>query len=137
MGRKRKSRALTERLLGSLIPPLTVLICWWGPGIPNVKALQMILMVLRDGNYCSLIMTANLGAAFEVLLPRRKEGEENRPVAGSDRGSKLIHNFKSFGNLSKFRVQDMPRQLNNNPLEVGHRLSSFEALQVIPTCRQV
>ena len=58
---------------GSLVPPLNVLICWWGPGIPNVKALQMILMLLRDGNYCSLIMTANLALLFEVLLPRRKE----------------------------------------------------------------
>lgn len=33
-------------------PRCSDLICWWGPGIPNVKALQMILMELGNGSHC-------------------------------------------------------------------------------------
>lgn len=81
----------------------------------------MILMVLRDGNYCSLIMTPNLVLLFEVPI-NKEEGEVNRPVAGSDRGSKTCPQlqiiWKSFQNS---RVEDIPQTLKSQSLEVGHR----------------
>ena len=86
---------------GSPVPLLTVLICWWGPGIPNVKVLQMILMVLKDGNCCSLIMTPNLALLFEVLTARRKERGRTGQQQVQTGVQKLVHNFKSFGNLFK------------------------------------
>lgn len=86
----------------------------------------MILMVLRDGNCCSLIMTPNLALLFEVLLARSKE----RRITGQQQVQtgvqKLVHNFKSFGNLFKIpEFRTYPRQLNHNLWRWDTGTSSF------------